>query len=503
MDLFGAILLGFAEVATPMNLALCFVGVFLGTAIGVLPGVGPSATLAMLLPVTYFLSPIAALIMLAGIYYGAQYGGSTTAILVNMPGEASSVVTAIDGHQLARKGKAGLALATAALSSFIAGMLGNVVIILLAPWLASMALSFGPAEYVSLALFGLISSCLFVSGSLLQAIGMILVGLLLGLVGVDVNSGGSRMSFGSVYLYDGISFIVLSVAFFAIAEIMTNLEEGDEKRPVINGAIHLRSMLGELKHIIGPSLRGTVMGTLVGILPGGGATLSSFMAYALEKRITLTPERFGEGAIEGVAAPEAANNSGAQANLIPMLILGIPTGGVTAIMLGALMIHGVAAGPKIIEQHGDLFWAFIVSMWIGNIMLLILNLPLVGMWVRLISVPYRLLYPAILLFCCVGVFSVNSSAFDLAMVAGLAGIAYLMRKAKLNPVPLALGFVLGPLLETNIRRMLLISGGDPAPLVTRPISAVLLVLALIVFISILWSKRQNKNLISHLTEEEV
>lgn len=500
MDLFGAIVMGFAEVATPMNLALCFVGVFLGTAIGVLPGVGPSATLAMLLPVTYFLPPVGALIMLAGIYYGAQYGGSTTAILVNMPGEASSVVTAIDGHQMARKGKAGLALAAAALSSFMAGMLGNVVIILLAPWLASMALSFGPAEYVSLAIFGLISSCVLVSGSLLQSVGMILVGLLLGLVGVDVNSGGSRMSFGSVYLYDGISFIVLSVAFFAIAEIMSNLEEPDEKRPVLDSRIRLRSMFGELKKIIAPSLRGTALGTLVGILPGGGATLSAFMAYALEKRLSRTPERFGHGAIEGVAAPEAANNSGAQANLIPMLILGIPTGGVTAIMLGALMIHGVAAGPKIIEQHGDLFWAFIVSMWVGNIMLLVLNLPLVGMWVRLISVPYRLLYPAILLFCCVGVFSVNSSAFDLAMVAGLAGVAYLMRKARLNPVPLALGFVLGPLLETNIRRMLLISGGDPAPLLTRPISAVLLGLAALVLVSIIWSHSRRRDILEQIVD---
>ncbi|MGQ3280963.1 MAG: tripartite tricarboxylate transporter permease, partial [Shinella sp.] len=457
MDLLNSVMMGFVEVATPINLTLCFVGVFLGTAIGVLPGVGPSATLAMLLPVTYFLPPVAALIMLAGIYYGAQYGGSTTAILVNMPGEASSVVTAIDGHQMARQGKAGLALAAAALASFMAGMLGNVVIILLAPWLATMALSFGPAEYVSLAVFGLISSCLLVSGSLLQSAGMILVGLLLGLVGIDVNSGGSRMSFGSVYLYDGISFIVLSVAFFAIAEIMTNLEEPDEKRPVLDSRIRLRSMGPELKKIIGPSLRGTALGTLIGILPGGGATLSAFMAYAFEKRISRTPERFGHGAIEGVAAPEAANNSGAQANLIPMLILGIPTGGVTAIMLGALMIHGVAAGPKIIEQHADLFWAFIVSMWIGNIMLVILNLPLVGLWVRLISVPYRLLYPAILLFCCVGVYSVNSSTFDLLMVAGMAALAWLMRKARLNPVPLALGFVLGPLLETNIRRMLLIS----------------------------------------------
>lgn len=502
MELIASVMLGFAEVATPLNLGLCFIGVFVGTAIGVLPGVGPTATLAMLLPITYFLPPVGALIMLAGIYYGAQYGGSTTAILVNMPGEASSVVTAIDGYQLARQGKAGLALAAAALASFMAGMLGNMVIILMAPSLASMALAFGPAEYVSLAIFGLVSSCLLVSGSLLRSIGMILVGLLLGLVGVDVNSGGSRMSFGSVYLFDGISFIVLSVAFFAVAEIMSNLEEPDEKRSVLESRIRLRSMGGEIRKIIRPSLRGTAVGTLVGILPGGGATLSSFMAYALEKRISHTPHRFGHGAIEGVAAPEAANNSGAQANLVPLLVLGIPTGGVTAIMLGALMIHGIAPGPNIIEQHGGLFWAFLVSMWIGNIMLVILNLPLVGLWVRLINVPYRLLYPAILLFCCVGVFSVNSSTFDLAMVAVFASMAYLMRKAKLNPVPMSLGFVLGALLETNIRRMLLISGGDPSPLITRPISAVLLAMAAAILASIVWTRFRRSDVADQIAAND-
>lgn len=440
----------------------------------------------MLLPLTYFLPPLGALIMLAGIYYGAQYGGSTTAILVNMPGEASSVVTASDGYQMARQGRAGAALAVAALASFCAGMLSNVVLAWTGPWLATFALQFGPAEYFSLAVFGLLSATTLSSGSAIKAIGMACVGLLLSMVGVDVNSGADRLTLGSVYLFDGISFVVLAVGFFAIAEIISNLHDSSNPVEHVKGVSNLWPSRDDFRKAAPASLRGTAIGTIVGVLPGGGATLSAFVAYALEKRASRTPQAFGRGAVEGVAAAESANNAGAQSNLIPLLILGIPTGAVTALMLGALTIHGITAGPSVIEKHPELFWGFIGSMWIGNVMLLVINLPLIGLWIRLLSTPYRVLYPAILLFCCVGVFSVANNTFDIVLAAVFGLIGYVARLAKCDAAPLALGFVLGPLLETNLRRAMLISGGDANVLIDRPISATLLGLSGCLLLLLAW-----------------
>ena len=468
---------GLLAAGQPINLALCLVGVVLGTLIGVLPGIGPAATLAMLLPLTYSLTPLGALIMLAGVYYGAQYGGSTTAILLNMPGEASSVVTAADGYQMARKGRAGAALAVAALASFVAGMLSNVALAWTGPFLAGFAMQFGPAEYFALAVFGLLSATTLSSGSAIKAVGMACLGLLLSTVGVDVNSGVDRLTLGSAYLYDGISFVVLAVGFFAISEIIVNLHDQAGSTGHIGQISQLWPSRDDFRKGIPATLRGTVVGTVVGVLPGGGATLSAFAAYALEKRLSKSPQDFGKGAVQGIAAAESANNAGAQSNLLPLLILGSPTGAVTALMLGALTIHGVTPGPSVIQKNPDLFWGFIASMWIGNVMLLVINLPMVGLWVRLLSVPYRLLFPAILLFCCIGVFSVSNSAFDVVLAAAFGIVGYLARRARCDAAPLALGFVLGPLLETNFRRAMLISGGDTAVLVQRPVSAALFLLS--------------------------
>lgn len=477
MELFNSLLTGIVTAGTPINLALCLVGALLGTLIGVLPGIGPSATLAILLPLTYYLPPLGGLIMLAGIYYGAQYGGSTTAILVNLPGEASSVVTAIDGHKMARAGRAGAALAVAALASFFAGMVSNLIIALSGPFLASMALEFGPAEYFSLAVFGLISATTLASGSVLNAIGMTILGLLLGLVGTDVNSGGQRITFDSVYLFDGIPFVVAAVGFFAIAEIIANLESPETRASVVAKVTRLWPSREDFRRCWAPVARATGLGTIIGVLPGGGATLSSFAAYALEKRLAKDPTRFGNGAVEGVAAPEAANNAGAQSNLVPLLVLGIPSGAITAIMLGAMTIHGITPGPNLLQKNPELFWGFIASMWIGNIMLLVINLPMIGLWVRLLRIEYRLMFPAILLFCCIGIYSVNNSVFDVAMTVGMGVLGWIARKAQCDAGPLLLGFVLGPMMETNFRRTMLISGGDPTSFVDRPISLGLLVAA--------------------------
>lgn len=493
MNIFDGILLGLAHSATPINLALCLAGALLGTLIGILPGIGPSATLAILLPVTYYLPPLGALIMLAGIYYGAQYGGSTTAILINLPGEASSVVTAMDGHQMAKQGRAGSALAVAALASFFAGIVANVFIAFFGPSLASMALKFGPAEYFSLALFGLMSATILTSGSVLNAIGMTLLGLLLGLVGTDQNSGGLRLTFGSVNLFDGIPFVVLAVGFFAVAEIIDNLES-----PTIRGKItgHINKpwpSRSDFNKCWRPVVRATGLGSLIGVLPGGGATLSAFSAYMLEKKLSKSPESFGQGAVEGVAAPEAANNAGAQTNLVPMLVLGIPSGAITAIMLGALAIHGIVPGPNLIHTSPDLFWGFIASMWIGNIMLLFINLPMIGLWVRFLKIPYRLLFPAILLFSCVGVYSINNKIFDVAMLVVFGMIGWVARKARCDAAPLMLGFVLGPMMESNLRRTLTITGGSLEPFVERPISLTLLIATvLLLAILILPSIRKKR-----------
>ncbi len=485
MEFLDSLILGFSTAATPINLLFCLIGALLGTLIGVLPGIGPTATLAILLPITFFLPPLAALIMLAGIFYGAQYGGSTTAILVNLPGEASSVVTALDGYQMAKQGRAGAALAVAALGSFFAGTVSTIGLAVAGPTLASFALDFGPAEYFSLTVFGLLCATILASGSVIKAIGMIGIGLLLGWVGTDVNSGSERLTFGAVELFDGIEFVVIAVGLFGIAEIIVNLESPGSRGLIATKITRLWPTREDFRKAWPAVLRGTGLGTFLGILPGGGATLSAFSAYTLEKKVSRNPKEFGRGAIQGVAGPEAANNAGAQSSFIPLLTLGIPSNAVMAMLLGAMTIHGITPGPSVMHNQPDLFWGLIASMWIGNLMLLVINLPLIGLWVKLLTVPYRLLYPAILLFCCVGVYSVSNRAFDVALAVGFGFLGYLFRKAKCEPGPLLLGFVLGPLLETNLRRAMLISQGSPSVFIERPISLILLLASLALFILLL------------------
>jgi TctA family transporter len=482
MELLANLGTGFAVAITFQNLLYCFGGVVLGTLIGVLPGIGPVPTIAMLLPITYALPPVSALIMLAGIYYGAQYGGSTTAILVNLPGESSSVVTCLDGYQMARQGRAGKALATAAIASFIAGTFATLVVAAFAPPLAEVALKFGPAEYFSLMVLGLIAAVVLASGSLLKAIGMIVLGLLLGIIGTDVNSGLQRYSFGIAELSDGIGFVCVAMGLFGFAEIIINLEHTDKREVFTDKVSGLMLKWSEFKEALPAILRGTGIGSVLGILPGGGALLSAFAAYTIEKKIAKDPSRFGKGAIQGVAGPEAANNAGAQTSFIPLLTLGIPPNAVMALMVGAMTIHSIQPGPQVMTSNPQLFWGLIVSMWIGNVMLVILNLPMIGIWVKLLQVPYRLLYPAILLFCCIGVYSIQNNVFDVFITALFGVLGWLFVKLECEPAPLLLGFILGPMMEENLRRALLLSRGDPTVFATRPISAVMLGLALILLL---------------------
>ncbi|MGB9149939.1 MAG: tripartite tricarboxylate transporter permease [Burkholderiales bacterium] len=492
MDLLNNLLLGLQTAMGFTNLFYCLVGVFLGTAIGVLPGLGPVATIAMLLPVTFGLPPVSALIMLSGIYYGAQYGGSTTAILVNLPGESSSVVTALDGYQMARQGHAGKALATAAISSFFAGTVCTLLIALFAPPLAEVALKFGPAEYFSLMVLGLVASIVLASGSLLHALGMIVLGLLLGLVGTDVNSGMARYSFDIPELADGISFVIVAMGVFGLGEIISNLQHEATRSTLMTKVTGLMPTKEDLKRIIAPVLRGTALGAVLGILPGGGAMLSSFAAYSLEKKISKNSAMFGKGAIEGVAAPEAANNAGAQTSFIPMLTLGIPSNPVMALMIGAMILQGIQPGPSVMTEQPTLFWGLVASMWIGNVMLLVLNLPLIGLWVKMISVPYHFLYPAILVFCAIGTFSLSNSTFDVYLMAVFGFLGYIFHKLGCEPAPMLLGFILGPMMEEYLRRALLISKGDPMVLVTRPISATMLVLAAVALTIVLLPALRKK-----------
>lgn len=481
MDFLQNLSLGLATAVSPENLLYCLIGCVLGTLIGVLPGLGPAATIAMLMPMTFTLDPTASLIMLAGIYYGAQYGGSTTAILVNLPGESASVVTAIDGYKMARQGRGGLALAAAALSSFFAGSVATLVIAISAPLLASVALQFGAAEYFSLMVVGLIASVTLARGSVLKALGMVLFGLLVGLVGIDMTSGLSRMTMGVPELSDGIAIVAVAMGMFGLGEIIHNLEEdGDEERTAVRTPMSsLLPRWTDLKQMFMPAVRGTALGTMLGTLPGGSATLSSFAAYAVEKKVAKDPSRFGNGALEGVAGPEAANNAGAQASFIPMLTLGIPSNAIMALMIGALMIQGIQPGPAMIRDQPALFWGLIVSMWIGNLMLVILNLPLIGIWVKLLSIRYHLLFPSIMVFCAIGVFSVSNTNFDVYVMAAFGLLGYLFKKFDGEPAPLLLGLVLGPLMEESLRRAMLISRGDPMIFFERPISAVLLAVAAI------------------------
>ena len=492
MDLLSNLALGFDVAATPVNLLYAFVGCVVGTLIGVLPGIGPVATIAMLLPITYGLEPVTALIMLAGIYYGASYGGSTTAILVNLPGEMSSVVTVIDGHQMARQGRAGAALSIAALGSFFAGSVATVVIAMFAPLLAELALKFDAAEYFSLMVLGLVSAIALAHGSVLKAVLMTILGLMLGMIGTDVNSGVARFSFNTPELVDGIGFVAMTMGLFAFAEIALNLERTAPSRVVAARIGSLWLTWKEFVQSFPAVVRGTVAGMLLGILPGGGATLSSFASYTLEKKLAKDPSRFGKGAIEGVAGPESANNAGAQISFVPMLTLGIPSNAVMALMVGALIIHDIQPGPEIMTKTPHLFWGLVASMWIGNAMLVILNLPLIGLWVKLLSVPYRLLYPLILLCCAIGAYSTNNNMFDVWVAIVFGFLGYIFLKLECEPAPLLLGYILGPLLEENLRRALVLSRGDYTVFATRPMSAVMLLMALGLLTVVLLPKIRKK-----------
>lgn len=482
MDLLGNLALGLQTALSLDNVLYCFVGVLLGTLVGVLPGVGATATIAMLLPITFGLEPVSALIMLAGIYYGAQYGGSTTAVLVALPGETSAVVTVLDGHQMARNGRAGAALALAALGSFFAGCVATVLLAAFAPPLAAIAFEFGPAEYFSLMVLGLVGAVVLASGSLPKAIAMVVLGLLLGMVGSDVNSGVIRYDFGLPELQDGIDFAIVAMGVFGFAEIMTNLEQRENRIDMIDKVGSLYPSRQEFKEAWPAAIRGTLLGSALGILPGGGAVLSSFASYSLEKKMSAQPERFGKGHPAGVAGPESANNAAAQTSFIPLLTLGIPGNAVMALMIGAMTIHNISPGPQVMSNHPQLFWALIVSMWIGNLMLLVLNLPLIGLWIKLLKVPYRILFPAILVFCVIGVYSLNGNVFDIYLTAFFGLVGYVWSKLRCEGAPLLLGLVLGPMMEENFRRALLLSRGDYTTFVSRPLTASLLAAAVLLVV---------------------
>jgi putative tricarboxylic transport membrane protein len=501
MDVLGNLGLGLETAIRLDNLLYCFIGVLLGTAVGVLPGIGPTATIGLLLPITFTLEPVSALIMLAGIYYGAQYGGSTTAILINLPGESSAAVTAIDGHEMAKNGRAGPALAAAAIGSFFAGTVATSVIVLFAPPLAAVALTFGSPEFFSLVVLGLIASITLARGSTVKALAMIVLGLLFGTVGQDVYTGTPRFVFGVRELYEGINFVSVAVGMFGVAEILKNLEDEKTRKLVTKTIANLWPSREDFRRMTAPILRGTVLGSALGILPGAGHVLASFGAYALEKRLSKRPEEFGHGAIEAVASPESANNAAAQTSFIPLLTLGLPAHPVMALMLGAFVIHGIDPGPRVITAEPELFWGLIVSMWIGNLFLVLLNLPLIGIWVRMLTIPYRLLYPAIIAFAAVGTFSIGLNAWDVFAIALFGVLGYVLIKLGCEPAPLLLGFVLGPLLEDHLRRSLIISRGDPSIFINRPISAVLLVLAVAaIVIAVLPSIRRTREVV--FVEEE-
>jgi putative tricarboxylic transport membrane protein len=494
MELLSNLAFGFGVALTLQNLGACLIGALLGTAIGVLPGIGPVATISLLLPLTFGMSSTTAIIMLAGIYYGAQYGGSTTSILMNLPGEVSSVITALDGYQMARNGQAGPALAVAALGSFFAGSVSTLLVAASGPLLTAVALSFGPADYFSLMFLGLIVSAVLTEGNVLKSIAMMVAGVGLGLVGTDVQTGQQRFTFGIPELSDGIGFAPMAMGMFGVAEIIRNLEMPEVRDALKTKITRLWLNGEEWKRVAGPVLRATALGSVVGILPGGGAALASMGAYTLERRISRNKHLFGKGAIEGVAAPESANNAAAQTSFIPLLTLGIPANAVMALMVGALIIQGIQPGPRMIEAQPELFWGLIASMWVGNLMLVVINLPLIGMWVRLLKVPYDLMYPAILVFCAIGVYSLNNNNFDVFVTVVFGFLGYLFSKIGCPPAPMLIGFVLGPMMEEHLRRAMLLSRGDPMVFVERPISASLLGLALLAVIAMaLPSIRRGKD----------
>jgi putative tricarboxylic transport membrane protein len=485
MELLSNLALGLQVAMTGENILYCFGGVALGTLIGVLPGIGPVATISMLLPLTFKLEPTSSLIMLAGIYYGAQYGGSTTAILVNLPGEASSVVTCLDGYAMARQGRAGHALAVAAIGSFVAGCIATLVLAAFAPPLSELALKFGAPEYFSLMVLGLVAAVVLAQGSVLKALAMIALGILLGLIGMDGTTGDQRFTFGLPELSDGVGFVVVAMGLFGFGPIIANLESTGIRDVLAKSIGSMIPPKDEMRRAWGAIARGTGVGSLLGILPGGGAVLGSFASYMLEKRIARDPSRFGKGAIEGVAGPESANNAAAQTSFIPMLTLGLPTNPVMALMVGAMIIQGIQPGPMVITKQPELFWGMIVSMWLGNLFLVVLNLPLIGIWVRLLSVRYRFLYPAILVFCCIGIYSLQSSVMDVYIAAGFGLLGYIFIKLDCEPAPLLIAFVLGPMMEDNFRRALTIAKGDPTVFVSRPISASILAIAAVLLLIVI------------------
>ena len=496
MDILANLATGFGVALSPSNLFLCLIGCLVGTLIGVLPGVGPIATIAMLMPLTFKVDPTGALIMLAGIYYGAQYGGSTTAILVNIPGEATSVVTTLDGHQMAKQGRAGAALGIAAIGSFIAGCFATVLIAALGVPLTKLALLFGPAEYFSLMVMGLVFATVLARGSILKAVAMILVGLLLSTVGQDLETGQERLTFGWSELADGVDFAVLAMGVFGFAEVIRNLEN-PEARDVVKSKIGpLMPTADDFRKSAMPIARGTLVGSILGILPGNGALLGPFASYTMEKKLAKDPSRFGRGAIEGVAGPESANNAGAQTSFIPLLTLGIPPNAVMALMVGAMTIHGIVPGPQVMSKSPQLFWGMIASMWIGNLMLVIINLPLIGMWVKLLKVPYRLMFPAIMIFCCIGIYSINNNPIEVMLTAFFGVVGYLLVKMGFEPAPMLLGYVLGKLMEENLRRAMIISRGDMMTFIERPVSAgLLLVAALLLVVALLPSISKKRDVV--------
>ena len=483
---------GFGVALSLNNVLFALLGALIGTAIGVLPGIGPVATISLLLPITFGQPATTAIIMLAGIYYGAQYGGSTTSILLNLPGEVSSVVTTLEGYKMARNGRAGAALTIAAVGSFIAGSFSTLLVAASGPALTQVALSFGPADYFSLMLLGLVISAVLAQGSVLKSIAMVVLGVTLGLVGTDVQTGQQRFTFGVPELSDGLGFVSIAMGIFGIGEIILNLER-PEARSVLSGKVgSLMLTREEMKRSIAPVIRGTILGSVLGILPGGGAALAAFGSYMLESKVSSHRHEFGTGAIEGVAGPESANNAAAQTSFIPLLTLGIPANAVMALMVGALIIQGIQPGPRMVEAQPDLFWGLICSMWVGNLMLLVINLPLIGMWVKLLQVPYKFLYPAILVFCAIGVYSLNNSVFDIYQTLFFGILGYVFSKLKMEAAPLLIGFVLGPMMEEHLRRAMLLSRGDITVFVERPISATLLGIAFVALAAMLLPGLRSK-----------
>jgi TctA family transporter len=481
------LLFGFSQALTWQNLLFCFIGCVLGTLIGVLPGIGPLATISMLLSITVYFPPLTSLIMLAGIYYGAQYGGSTTAILCRIPGESSSIITCLDGYEMAKQGRGGAALATAALASLFAGIVGTLVITLFSPVLAKVAVSFNAPEYFALMLLGLISVVVFSQGSLLNALAMACVGVMLGLVGSDIETGTARFTFGVPELSEGLNLVAVGMGLFGLGEIISNLSRHHrgEDISVISNVNRLWITRQEFREAAPAAVRGTGIGSLLGLLPGGGVLLSTFAAYIVEKKISRTPAKFGTGAIEGVAAPEAANNAAAQTSFIPLLTLGIPSTPTIALLLGAMLIQGIQPGPQIITEKPDLFWGLIASMFIGNVMLVVINLPMIGLWVRLLKIPYEIMFPAIIIFCCIGTISLANSMTDLVVMSGFAFLGIFLLAFGFQPVPMLLGFILGPLAEENLRRALVISDGSFTALLSRPITLVLFLLTVMMLLSVL------------------